>query len=774
MPDSTIHRTRRILPGWGLAASLALLLACLSLFNGLGRFDYLIYDQLQRTLEHPAPDDIVLIAIDDGSLERLGNWPWPRTAHGQLLDHLQHAQAVAFDIIFSEPDRYGGSEDQQFADAMRQHGRVILPGILDDRTDRLASPASTLATAAAGIGYINMQPDEDGVARRFTPKSPSGAPHLADVMLRVAGKTPTHPAAPGQAVLIDFAGQAGQFTMLPYADVMEGRIDPAYWRDKLVIVGAWATGLGDNFATPMSRTGIDMAGMEILANILEARRSGLEIHAWPIWGIFLAGLLPIMLLYLSLRHLSPRHGLYAAVITSGATLLCSWVLLRYGSTWVPPGAALLVIFATYPLWSWRSQELALRSLDATLATLKQEDKNFPEIPQHLRRSAHDVLDTRITELEQALERVRNLRGFLSNSLESTPDPTLICNPDGSLRYFNRAAGQYCARLPQGVPAIGMPITALLQAIFPTLPPDRLHQWISRQDVLPPGTELAPEAAQQQTQHETLESRDSLGTDWLLQHALLLTPDQETTGIVITMTDISIIRNIERRREQGLSFLSHDMRAPQNSILAQIELRQAEASTQEERQTLHRISNHARQTLELVDGFVQLTRAESAPLHTHDTDLYDLLCECCDGFFSLAQANHLKITLDAPPDIPAWACIDATMLRRAIGNLLHNAIKFSPAEGRIECSLAWEANTKRWLICVRDHGPGVPLPDQTTLFEPFVQNATGTAIRNPGTGLGLAFVLTAAQRHHGTAWVNNAADGGAIFSIALPASADEAA
>ncbi|MFT8276499.1 CHASE2 domain-containing protein [Kerstersia gyiorum] len=758
MPERAPRFSRRALPGWGLALFLSLLLGVLSLLNGLGRIDYLIYDNLLRTIEHDASPEIVLIAIDDGSLEQLGNWPWPRTTHAQLLDRIAGASAVAFDVIFSEADRYGGLEDTQLAVAMRRHGHVVLPGILDARSGQIIPPTQKLADAATGIGYINMQPDTDGVARRFMPRSLDDAPHLADVLLTVAGQPPRHHTPPGQSALLRYAGPSGQYTMLPYAAVLHGKVPPSFWKNKLVIVGAWATGLGDNFATPMSRTGVDMAGMEILANIVQSRQMGLEIQAWPVWGIFLIGLLPVLLLYLALRRLSPRHGLYAVGLAFGSTLLGSWLLLRYGQIWVPPGAALVVIVISYPLWSWRSQEMALRSLDSTLAMLRQEDQNFPEILQRQRRVSQHVLDTRINELGLALERVRNLRAFLSNSLESTPDPTLICNPDGTLRYFNRAAAQYWQRLPgEQSLALGLPILPLLQTVFPRLPAERLENWLAGHK-----NEAGPETAE-----HTLESQDSAGTDWLLQHAWLLTPEQETTGIVIAMNDISVIRNIERRREQSLSFLSHDMRAPQNSILAQIELRQQESPGPDEARTLKRISNHARQTLELVDGFVQLTRAESAPLNPHDTDLYDMLCECCDNFFSLAQASQLRINMTPPPEQAAWLSVDATMLRRAIGNLLHNAIKFSPADTTIDCGLNWEADGHRWVITIRDRGPGVPPEDLLTLFEAFTQNATGTAIRNPGTGLGLAFVLTVAQRHHGTAWASNAADGGAVFHIALP-------
>lgn len=152
-----------------------------------------------------AGKDIVLVAIDDASLEAFGRWPWPRDRHGYAVNFLKQAGAttVVFDIIFSEPDSDDEQFDQVFADEIQAAGNVYLPFLLEQQTGKsavLASlqsqaaptlpanvttklieearpaspptfpalrlPTPRLAQAARGVGYINLLPDVDGTTRR--------------------------------------------------------------------------------------------------------------------------------------------------------------------------------------------------------------------------------------------------------------------------------------------------------------------------------------------------------------------------------------------------------------------------------------------------------------------------------------------------------------------------------------------------------------------------------------------------------------------------------
>lgn len=141
MPDATdpIDRTSR--SGLWLTVALALLAALLGWFNGLGRVDQILYDRAVALTGRDISPDIVIVAIDDSSIDALGRWPWRRAVHAALLDRLQGARAVGLDLIFAEPDTTYPGDDVILADSIRRNGRTVLPVVLD----RLIYPTSISA-----------------------------------------------------------------------------------------------------------------------------------------------------------------------------------------------------------------------------------------------------------------------------------------------------------------------------------------------------------------------------------------------------------------------------------------------------------------------------------------------------------------------------------------------------------------------------------------------------------------------------------------------------
>ncbi len=138
------------------------------------------------------------------------------------------------------------------------------------------------------------------------------------------------------------------------------------------------------------------------------------------------------------------------------------------------------------------------------------------------------------------------------------------------------------------------------------------------------------------------------------------------------------------------------------------------------------------------------------------DLAELLAELVRTSLPDTMRHALTVAPDAPHIIGHY-----DPLRRALSNLLRNAVEASGGAGSLEVSVAREEDGAR--IEIADHGPGVPAPQRASIFEPYV---TGKA---EGTGLGLAIVKQAVDFHHGTIDVTETPGGGATFIIRLPAS-----
>ena len=126
------------------------------------------------------------------------------------------------------------------------------------------------------------------------------------------------------------------------------------------------------------------------------------------------------------------------------------------------------------------------------------------------------------------------------------------------------------------------------------------------------------------------------------------------------------------------------------------------------------------------------------------------------------SRGLRVELAAGEE--AWVEGEAFLLRRAIGNLLANAVEFSPAGGLIRLSV--QLRPRSVDVSVRDHGPGIPDYADQRVFEKFYSLAR-PATGKRSTGLGLAFVKEIAELHHGRVTLRNADGGGALATLSLP-------
>lgn len=760
-------------------AALALFTFLLSYFaadTGLARLNQVFYDaSLVTSSSRPALQDIVIIAIDDGSLDELGHWPWRREVHARLLDKLHAARAVGMDIMFDAPVSYFPQDDVLLAQAIHAQGRVVMPLVLDGQSVRRPLPA--LAEAARTMGYINIRPDSDGTVRSITlgHEFASGRylPHFVVALLEAAGAHEVLARLPPPTTLaprlIPYAGGPGHFTMYSYRAVLDGAVPETAFAGKYVLIGAWSTGLGDAFPTPLAGSGKGMAGVEILANALQASIQDAWIHTPTRLQTALLAVLPVIIACLLMRYLSPRRSLFVTVSILAAIVIDDWLYMRYAHGWVAPAAALIGTALSYPVWSWRSQEAALGQIDRELSRLQHEHTPFRE--HALIRDAgggDQSLPGRVIKLHSAIDQVRHLRRFFADSLDATPDPTVIFDTDGVLRFASAAALAYAQRLDDARPADGTVADEYLRSIVTAA--DLRH----RISLLlgQAGAKGPPDGAPVlDLWHQGIEVKDRGGHDMLLKGLPIRRADGSSAGTILTLVDISPIREAQRRREETLRFVSHDMRSPQNSILALLELQRNPRTALPEPELLARIGQYSRKTLRLVDGFVQLARAESMAMAYRPMNLVDLLSEICDEYWALAHKRGSSVELRCDEsEAPVQG--DHDMLGRALGNLVDNAIKYSPADSRVLCRLG--AQARYWVVEIQDQGRGMDQAQLATLFTPFVRLDEDRPDNPPGAGLGLAFVKAVITRHGGTIEAASRPGAGSIFTVRLPRESESGA
>lgn len=212
-------------------------------------------------------------------------------------------------------------------------------------------------------------------------------------------------------------------------------------------------------------------------------------------------------------------------------------------------------------------------------------------------------------------------------------------------------------------------------------------------------------------------------------------------------------------------LTHELKSPLSAIRGAAELLRESGMPEADRQRF--IANIGRETeriQELVDRMMELTALEQRRRldHVQQVPLRPLLQELAASAAAVGAARTVQVVLRDGADLAVDG--DPLLLRRAVGNLVDNALDFSPQGGAVEIALE-PRGTRAW-ITVRDQGPGIPAFADDKVFEKFYSLARPHTQRR-STGLGLAFVKQIAALHDGEVSLRNGDGGGAVATLVLP-------
>lgn len=753
MTGARIHS--RLLMEWLFVSVLAIGTVVMGSATGLvTRADNLLYDSLVRFSPPSRAPQVTIVAIDSESLAEIGAWPWPRSTHAAAIRRLAAAKpaAIGYDVLFVEP-REG---DAEVAAAMAEAGQVLLPLAFDvpgadgaPFTPEL--PVSVIRKAARGVGEAIVSFDDDGVVRRASLVAGSGAerwPHLAELLYRAAFETGS-PASgrnaagaalpPGRftaaaPALIRFGPLGRRFPTVSFRAVLAGEVAPELLRGRILLVGNTAPGSGDQYPVPASGGTAAMPGVEILGNVVEGLIGDDLIRPAGRVAIAAFTLLPLTILLVSLLRLPPRLNLLIGALLMLAMVLTSAVLLRFGNLWLPPSGGLIALAIVYPFWAWRRLAATSAFMSRELKELGLEPDEMPgtSIASHDDRIFGDAVAEQTDLLERAIGRVRDLRRFFSDSLQSLPDPTLVLDHDGRVLVANQAAHDLFG-VESGLGGTPAPDLA------------RLLDGLSSDAA---DFTLAP-----------VEGREIVarnGRILTLGIAPLASAQSQRVGWIARLSDITAIRLATRQREEALQLLTHDMRSPQASILALLD------QGAEDPATRARIAAYARRTLGLADAYVQLARAEAADYRQEVLDFASLMIEAADDQWTLANRRRIAITTEQEAE-EYLVRGDHALLVRALVNVINNAVKHSPDGGAVQCTLRREGAA---IVCrIADQGRGIPADMLDQVFERFRTSDQKDGLG--GAGLGLAFVRTVFERHGGSVACENRAEGGALFRLSLP-------
>jgi CHASE2 domain-containing sensor protein len=395
-------------------------------------------DSINARFQHrgaqPAPG-LLVVAIDDKSFDDLGaQWPFKRSLHARAIDRLTSdgAEAIVYDVQFTEQTT--AREDNALIDAVgRAHNVVLATAETDEHghTNVLGGD-DNLRALGAHAGASNMPSGPGGVLQRFD-RSAGGLETLAMVAARVTGHAPSPSAFAGRWAWIDFRGPPGTIDTVSFSDLLNGRVDPARVRGRIVVVGASAPTLQDVHPTPTA-SGKLMSGPEIEANAIYTATHGLPLRDVPVWLkaliIALLGLWPALV---SLR----LRALLAALLSPGAAV--AWLIVAqfaFDHGHILPVAAplfalavgtVLTIGAGYAAERRRRRSFAERNVELEEAVTERTSELHETQLEIIHRLAA-ATDARDEETGLHLERIGRLCEQLGLALGLSADEAL------TLRY----------------------------------------------------------------------------------------------------------------------------------------------------------------------------------------------------------------------------------------------------------------------------------------------------------------------------------------------------
>jgi adenylate cyclase len=375
---------------------------------------------VQFALRGPLPPgpETVIAAVDEKSISKLGRFPWPRSTWGRVVDVLSEegAKVIAFDFFFPEPESV--ASDDLFQHAIMRSGRVVIPmvfdlseggykesGFTDKKLEYLIPSAyavlknkgdagSSIPVArmvlptiprfsryATALAHINMNPDIDGTLRWEMLAIGYHDDYYAPVGLQAArlyrGIPPEKlgldlkggvslgdteiPTDEFGRMLINYRGPNNTFPTYSISDILDRKLPPGAFKDKIVLIGATAIGIYDLRVTPFSP---NMAGIEKHANVVDNILHGDFLHKAANFDVPL-----IVLFTLVLGILIPRVGAKAGAavflaLFMGYAAFVHWLFV-YQGTWfglVYPASALFFGYTSQTAYRFFTEERRARDI----------------------------------------------------------------------------------------------------------------------------------------------------------------------------------------------------------------------------------------------------------------------------------------------------------------------------------------------------------------------------------------------------------------------------
>jgi signal transduction histidine kinase/CHASE3 domain sensor protein len=371
------------------------------------------------------------------------------------------------------------------------------------------------------------------------------------------------------------------------------------------------------------------------------------------------------------------------------------------------------------------------------------------LSSHSRELAEQNLD---------LERLANV---LRAVLDSTVDGILLSDADGNVQLANRPVVALTREL--GMTYEGTVVDRLLSVAGRMRDEDRYREAMERLRSSPDEStfdEFEDAASGRVFQGFTSPVWDDRGS---------------SLGRVWTLREVTQQRELDRLKDEFVATVSHELRTPLTSMMGFLEMiREGEAGelTDEQKRFLAIVYRSSERLQRLVGDLLFVARldANGLQLQFGEARLDEIVSDSVESSSALARSREVELVAELDNVPPVLG--DKERLAQLVGNLVSNALKFTPAGGRVTARSFVDGNNA--VIEIADTGIGIPQAEQSRLFQRFFRSSTATEQAIPGTGLGLVISKAIAEAHGGSIGVTSRPGEGTCFRVEIPLEPEEVA
>jgi HD-GYP domain-containing protein (c-di-GMP phosphodiesterase class II)/CHASE2 domain-containing sensor protein len=353
----------------------------LGFFEGINNYCYDLSFRIRGVLKHDKR--IVIAAIDEKTLEKLGRWPLRRIYYAGLIDKVKEAKAVGLDILFSEPSE----DDEALADAIARYGKVVLPAYIETHS-KISYPAEAFSHLKSG--HIHVEPGVDGIVRNIFHTlylNNEALPSFTSVLYQTitgkdfkreemqqntAERSRLNKIFQKDPMNINFYGPSGTFQLISFVDIIGGLYPGSFFKDKIILAGLTTEGLEDRQLIPFTQKRNNVPGVEIHAHILNNLLDNNDIHIMhDFLRLFLTVLFSVFCFFLFIK-MDEKNSSIAWLICLVIITISLFSLFAVFNLWMSPAVLYCSVSFIYAVTYFMKLDQAARRLDMKYAAINSE------------------------------------------------------------------------------------------------------------------------------------------------------------------------------------------------------------------------------------------------------------------------------------------------------------------------------------------------------------------------------------------------------------------